>query len=139
MFSSSTIRSLINSLRSGNNSDSFSKTIEQMTVSFKSTPSIIAKDAKIDGEIYSSGVIEVEGQFKGRINSNSIIIREDGIVDGEIISDSINIRGNFIGNLKAKNVNVFKKAKVIGNIEYQSLSVEDGSSVDGQFKQMIDV
>ncbi len=138
MFSTSTLKLFTNSLKSGSNSDSFGKTIEQMTVAFKSMPSIIARDSKIEGEVYSSGVIEIEGQIKGRINSNSIIIREDGFVDGDINADSINIRGNFNGNIKARNINVFSKAKITGNIEYQSLSVEDGASIDGQFKQLSD-
>ncbi len=136
MFSTSTLKSFINSLKSGNSSDSFGKTIEQMTVSLKSIPSIISKDSKIDGEIYSSGVIEIEGCIKGRINSNSIVIREDGVVEGEINADSVNIRGNFNGTIKARNINVFSKARINGTIEYQSLSVEDGASIDGQFTQL---
>jgi cytoskeletal protein CcmA (bactofilin family) len=136
MFSTPTLKSFVNSLKSGSNSDSFGKTIEQITVSLKSMPSIISKDSKIEGEVYSSGVVEIEGKIKGRINSNSIVIREDGVVEGEINADSVNIRGNFNGNIKARNINVFSKAKINGTIEYQSLSVEDGASIDGQFKQL---
>jgi len=138
MFSTPALKSFISSLKSSSNSDSFGKTIEQMTVSLKSMPSIISRDSKIDGEIYSSGVVEIEGTIKGRINSNSIVIREDGIVEGEISADSVNIRGNFTGNIRAKNINVFSKATINGKIEYQSLSVEDGASIDGQFKQLSD-
>ncbi len=135
---STPLKSFINSLKSGSNSDSFGKTIEQITVSLKSMPSIISRDSKIEGEVYSSGVVEIEGTIKGRISSNSIVIREDGIVEGEINADSVNIRGNFTGNIKAKNINVFSKATITGKIEYQSLSVEDGASIDGQFRQLSD-
>ena len=131
-----TLKSFFNSLKNGSNSDAFGKTIEQMTVSFKSMPSIISKDTKIEGQITSSGVIEIEGHIKGHINSNLIVIREEGLVEGEIFADSINIRGNFDGTIKARNINVFSKAKITGTIEYQSLSVEDGASIDGQFKQV---
>jgi cytoskeletal protein CcmA (bactofilin family) len=124
------------SLKSGNNSELFSKSIEHMTSSLKSMPSIIAKDTNIDGDIKSSGVIEIEGKITGKINSNSVIIREDGLVEGEIIADSINIRGKFIGNIKSRTINIFSKAKIKGTIEYQSLSVEDGACIDGQFKQL---
>jgi cytoskeletal protein CcmA (bactofilin family) len=131
-----TLKSFFHSLKNGSNSDAFGKTIEQMTVSFKSIPSIISKDTKIEGQVTSSGVIEIEGHIKGQINSNSIVIREEGLVEGEIFADSINIRGNFDGTIKARNINVFNKAKITGTIEYQSLSVEDGASIDGQFKQI---
>jgi len=135
MFSNSTFKSFINSLKNGN-SNSFGKTIEQINISLKSTPSIIAKDSKIEGSFYSSGVVEIEGYIQGFINSNSIIIREGGGVDGEIEADSINIRGKVNGTIKARNINVFNKAKITGDIEYQSLSVEDGASIEGKFKQL---
>lgn len=136
MFSNSTLKSLANSLKNGSNSESFGKTIEQIERSLKSMPSIIARDAKIEGELYSSGVIEIEGYIKGHINSNSVIIREEGIVEGEVTADSINIRGSFNGNIKARNINIFSKAKINGVIEYNSLSVEDGACIDGQFRQL---
>ncbi|MFT7087284.1 MAG: cytoskeletal protein CcmA (bactofilin family) [Rickettsiales bacterium] len=137
MFSNSTLKSFTGSLKKGNNSDSLGKVIEYKGNS-KSMPSILAQDIKIDGEIHSSGVIEIEGSIKGIVKSSSIIIRESGSVEGEINADSINIRGLFSGNIKARNINVFSKAKVTGNIEYCSLSVEDGASIDGQFKQITD-
>ncbi|MFT6077264.1 MAG: cytoskeletal protein CcmA (bactofilin family) [Lentimonas sp.] len=132
----SILKSFSSSLKIGNNSELFNKNIEHMTNSLKSMPSIIAKDTNIDGDIKSSGVIEIEGKITGKINSNSVIIREDGIVEGEIIADSVNIRGKLIGNIKSKLVNVFSKAKINGTIEYQSLSVEDGACIEGQFKQI---
>lgn len=134
--SKSNIKSLINSLKSGSNAESFGKAIDQMATSFKSMPSIIARETKIDGEVTSTGVIEIEGLITGKIKSNSVVIREDGTIDGEVFADSINIRGNFNGNIKARNINIFSKAKINGVIEYQSLSVEDGACIDGQFKKL---
>ena len=130
-----TIKSFFNSLNSSR-SDAIGKTIDHMTSSFKSIPSIISKDSKIEGRIQSSGVVEVEGYIKGSINSNTIVIREGGSIEGEAIADFINIMGNFNGQIKAKNVSVFSKAKINGSIEYEVLSVEDGASIEGQFKQL---
>jgi len=131
------LKSLFNSLKNANDSDSFvGNSIEQISVSFKSMPSIISKNLSIEGVLQSFGVVEIEGQIKGNINSNSIVIREDGTVNGDINAGSVNIRGSFSGNIKAKNVNIFSKAKINGNIEYQSLSVEDGASIDAQFTQL---
>lgn len=132
----SSLKSLITSFKNSSNSESFGKTIENMSASFKAMPSIIAQDATIEGELRSSGVIEIEGLIKGKVTSNSIVIRENGIIEGEIEADSVNIRGNFDGTIRARNINIFSKAKITGTIEYQSLSVEDGACIDGQFKQL---
>lgn len=109
-----------------------------MTVINKSeTPSILSKTFKIQGDIKSSGILEIEGNAKGTIKGNSVIIREDGLVEGKIDSESVCIHGSFNGDIKADNINIFKKAKIVGNIEYKSLSVEDGAYIDGQFKRIV--
>lgn len=100
------------------------------------TPSIIAKTTNINGEINSSGVIEIEGKTKGIIVGNIVVIRECGSVEGKIEAEQLNIYGTFNGDIKSQNINVYKKAKIVGNIEYKSLSVEDGASIDGQFKMI---
>lgn len=123
-------------LKTGSNDSSLSKTFETLSSNFKSTPTIIARDLKIEGTLNSSGLIEIEGNIKGNINGNSVVLREDGIIEGEVIAESLNIRGKFNGTVRAKNISITSKAKVTGLIEYGSLSVEDGAYIDGQFKQL---
>ena len=125
------IRTKINSM----NSNGVSKKIGEITNNLKYTPTIISSDLVIDGKIDSKGLIEIEGVIKGTINGNSIIIREDGFVQGFISSEFLNIRGKFEGTIRAKNISISSKANVVGDIEYESLAVEDGASIDGQFKK----
>lgn len=103
---------------------------------FKSTPTIISKDLKIQGELYSGGIIEIQGAINGTINGNSVILREDGTVTGAVFAENFNIRGRFEGNIKAKFINISSKAKVRGEVEYETLSVEDGANIDGYFKKI---
>lgn len=130
------INSAFDSIKSAGNSETIGKTLENVTASLKTMPSILSKEIFVEGQINSPGIIEIEGKVKGSIVGNSVIIREDGFVEGKIEVDSISIRGKFEGDLKAKNISVFKKARITGNIEYQSLSVEDGAYIDGQFKKL---
>lgn len=102
----------------------------------KTTPTILARDLKFEGEISSSGVIEIEGRVNGTIKGNMIILRESGIIEGTVIADNFNIKGKFEGSIRSKQINISNKALVIGNIEYEVLSVEDGASIDGQFKKI---
>jgi len=103
---------------------------------FKSTPTIISKDLKIQGELYSGGIIEIQGAINGTINGNSVILREDGTVTGAVFAENFNIRGRFEGNIKAKFISISSKAKVRGEVEYETLSVEDGANIDGYFKKI---
>lgn len=123
-------------VKSSNNDGSIGKKFESFSTNFKSTPTIIAKDLKIEGNITGTGLVEIEGNIKGTINGNSVILREEGIVEGEVLAESLSIRGRFNGTIRAKNINITSKARVTGLIEYGSLSVEDGAYIDGQFKQL---
>ncbi len=121
---------------SSSSDNSITKKLEVISSNFKSTPTIIARDLKIEGQMNSAGLIEIEGIIKGVINGNSVIIREEGFVDGTIVAESLSLRGTFKGNIKAKNINIAGKANVAGEIEYELLSVEDGACIDGQFKKI---
>jgi cytoskeletal protein CcmA (bactofilin family) len=119
-----------------NEGSSVAKKIESITTNFKSTPTIIARDLTISGDLVSLGVIEIEGRIKGSVRGNLVILRENGFVEGDIFADSLSIRGSFEGNINAQNINICSKAKVLGEIVYESLSVEDGACIDARFKKI---
>lgn len=113
-----------------------SKNTSKSSSALKSTPTIIACDVSFEGEIKSTGLIEVEGKIKGTIIGNAVVIRESGYVEGSINAESVMVKGEINGNLTSKSVSVFSKAKVVGNIDYGTLSVEDGACIDGSFKRI---
>ena len=127
---------VISVVQNSSNDNSISKKIEIISTNFKSTPTIIARDLMVEGDLTSAGLIEIEGSIKGKINGNAVILREEGCVEGAIIAESVSLRGKFEGTIKAKTIAISSKARVIGNIEYEFLSVEDGASIDGQFKKL---
>jgi cytoskeletal protein CcmA (bactofilin family) len=122
--------------KGSSNDSSITKKLEEISSNFKSTPTIIARDLKIEGQINSTGLIEIEGIINGTINGNSVILREEGVVEGAIFAESLSLRGTFNGNIKAKHINIANKAHVTGEIVYESLCVEDGACIDGQFKKL---
>jgi cytoskeletal protein CcmA (bactofilin family) len=126
---------IIKSVRDKENS--ISKKLESIGRGFKYTPTILAHDLKIDGVITSLGLIEIEGLVKGIINGNSVILRENGFVEGTIIAESLSLKGKFEGIIRARNITISSKARIYGEIEYESLVVEDGAYVEGQFKRLV--
>ena len=101
-----------------------------------STPTIISADLSIEGEVKSSGLIEVEGTVSGNVNGHSVIIRENGTVSGTLTCNNLQLKGKFEGELNAKSINISNKAFLKGDISYETLSVEDGALIDGQFKRV---
>ncbi|MBP7710792.1 MAG: polymer-forming cytoskeletal protein [Rickettsiales bacterium] len=112
------------------------KKIELITPNFKTTPTILARDLTIVGELTSSGMIEIEGRIKGTVRGNLVILRENGFIEGDVFAESLSIRGSFEGNIHAQNIDISSKAKISGEINYGSLSVEDGACIDARFKKI---
>ena len=102
----------------------------------KNSPTILAQDLNFEGEISSTGLIEIQGNVNGTIKGNNVTLRESGKIEGTVIADHLNIKGKFEGSIKANKITISSKASIIGNIEYELLSVEDGASIDGQFKKI---
>jgi cytoskeletal protein CcmA (bactofilin family) len=115
--------------------DKMTSSIDNIKLRNSTVPSVLSETISIEGKINSSGIIEIEGFVKGEAIAKSIIIRQKGSYDGNIIADTIDIYGNFNGTLTVKNIRIFNKAIIKGNFIYESLYVEDGASIEGEFSK----
>ncbi len=102
----------------------------------KHPPTIIAADLHLLGNIISEGVLDVDGRIEGNIKCKCVTIRKNGSVKGDILADEVHIFGAVVGLVKAKDVHFFSTCHVEGVIMHESLTIEDGAFVDGQFKRM---
>ena len=84
------------------NDNSFVRKLESISSGLKSTPTIISRDLIIEGDILSGGIVEIEGNIKGTVKGNMVILRENGTIQGNVIAESFNIRGNFEGSIKSR-------------------------------------
>lgn len=99
-------------------------------------PSLLSKTLKVEGNLFSEGTVEIEGQIRGNIKGDIVTLRENANVEGDIRANIVNIKGYFKGQIFAEKVNISREARIFGNIQYFSLTVEDGASIEGQFKRV---
>lgn len=102
----------------------------------KSPPSVISADVNILGNIISDGVLDIDGRVDGNIKCRSATIRRNGRIMGDIVAESVQVFGEVVGTIKAQEVSLFATCRVEGVIMHESLTIEDGAFVDGQFKRM---
>lgn len=105
----------------------------------KSGTSIISKDLTIKGNLYSEGLLEIEGSIDGDINGNVVTLRESANVKGNILTKVLNLKGKFNGFIKSERINISGKANIKGTLEYISLCVEDGATIDGDLKRVNEI
>lgn len=99
------------------------------------TPSVIAGDMHVLGNIVSEGVLDIDGKIDGNIRCHTASVRENGRVKGDVIAEVVHVYGAVEGLVKAKSVILYATAKVTGTVMHESLSIEDGAFIDGKLKR----
>jgi len=90
------------------------------------------KETEIKGDLRFKGTFRVDGVFKGKIDSGSILIVGDsGRVEADVKIGHIIINGEIKGNITAsEKVEVNSNGKVYGTIISPKLVVEEGAYLE---------
>ena len=101
-----------------------------------SVPTYVGKGMRIEGKIWGTRPIWIEGEVLGSVDCDSeVIIGESGKVDATIRASIIKVNGFVEGELFAsKQIEIMSKGRVRGNITNipGSLVIHDGGIVEGQ-------
>ena len=101
-----------------------------------SVPTYVGKGMRIEGKIWGTRPIWIEGEVRGSVDCNTeVIIGESGKVDATIRASTIKVNGFVEGELFAsKQIEIMSKGRVRGNITNipGSLVIHDGGIVEGQ-------
>ena len=100
-----------------------------------SVPTYVGKGMRIEGKIWGTRPIWIEGEVRGSIDcASEVIIGESGKVDAIIKASIIKVNGFVEGELLAsKQIEIMSKGRVRGNITNipGSLVIHDGGIVEG--------
>ena len=90
------------------------------------------KETEFKGDLRFKGSFRIDGRFKGKIDSESIlIIGEHGRVDADIKVGYLIISGEIKGNIQAREkVEINTNGRVIGTIVTPKLTVEEGAYLE---------
>jgi cytoskeletal protein CcmA (bactofilin family) len=98
-------------------------------------PSFIAHDLVVSGNISTHGELHINGTVTGHVTAQVCVIDVNGRVDGEIRANAIFVQGTVNGPLSASHVHVYPGGRVRGDITHETITIENGADVLGQFKR----
>ena len=92
----------------------------------------------IKGEITSPYDIRIDGTFEGKVQTKGRVgVGEKANVQGDIICGNIDLWGKVDGNVFVKDTLALKEGCVVnGNLHVKSLSVELGSTFNGNCRMI---
>tara|TARA_B100001245_G_scaffold61921_1_gene42890 strand:+ start:35 stop:505 length:471 start_codon:yes stop_codon:yes gene_type:complete len=97
----------------------------------------IGETMQLEGDLRSSGSIDIAGLVNGNIFVSEIIISETGSVRGLVEASNIEINGHVEGKISADAVIVGKSAVIKGDVFFKNtLKTEEGADIDGYIKRV---
>jgi len=98
--------------------------------------SYIGETMQLEGDLRSSGSVDVAGLLNGNMFVSDMIITESGSVRGSIEAESIEVNGHLEGKITADIVIIGKNAVIKGDIFFKNtLKTEEGADIDGYIKR----
>lgn len=100
------------------------------------SPSIIASDVTITGDLISDGDIQMDGTVVGDVTGRTLTIGEQAQVEGSIAVKDLRVFGAVVGQVEAESVALSKNSKVMGDIVHHNLTIEQGATLEGNLRRM---
>ena len=97
----------------------------------------VGETMQLEGDLRSSGSLDIAGLINGNVFISDLIITETGSVRGSVEAASIEINGHVEGKISANTVIVGKTAVIKGDIFFKhTLKTEEGADIDGYIKRV---
>ena len=97
----------------------------------------IGETLQLEGDLRSSGAVDVSGLINGNVFVSDMVVTDTGSVRGSLEAISIEVNGHVEGKITADTVIVGKTAVIKGDIFFKNtLKTEEGADIDGYIKRV---
>lgn len=98
-----------------------------------STFSVLGADVAIKGNVEASADLHVDGTVEGDLTCTSLVQGESSQIEGGITADTARLSGSVRGTITVRELVILKSARIDGDVHYETLTIEQGASVNGRF------
>ena len=96
----------------------------------------VGETMQLEGDLRTSGSIDVAGLINGNIFVSEMTITETGSIRGTLEAATVEINGHVEGRINADTVIIGKTAVIKGDIFFKNtLKTEEGADIDGYIKR----
>ena len=104
----------------------------------KPPASVLSSDLHIQGNMKTTGDIQVEGTVEGDIRAHLLTIGETATIKGEVVADDVVINGRIVGRVRGLKVRLTSSARVEGDIIHKTIAIESGAHFEGSVQRQDD-
>ena len=99
--------------------------------------SYVGETLQLDGDLRTSGNLDIAGLVNGNIYVSEVTVTETGSVRGSVEASKIEINGHIQGKITADAIVIGKSAVIKGDVYFKNtLKTEEGADIDGYIKRV---
>ena len=93
----------------------------------------LGKGAEFTGKLMFNGSVRIDGDFKGSIFGNGMLVIGEGAeIEADIRADAVMISGEVRGKIDVKKtIRIYSTGKVLGDLNTPLFAVEEGAFFEG--------
>ncbi|MCX6089069.1 MAG: polymer-forming cytoskeletal protein [Atribacterota bacterium] len=92
---------------------------------------ILGDQSQLTGHFHTPGTVMVQGEYRGSIECQAMIVTRKGMIDAQIDAQSIEIWGVFNGFARSDKVICRSTSKIRGFIMSYGMGIEPGAIFEG--------
>ena len=98
--------------------------------------SILAADLVVDGDVASTGPVELQGRVAGQVKAPDILIAPTGAIDGTALAHDLAVQGQISGSVEALSVSLAASSVVRADVTHERIAIEAGAQIEGRLKRL---
>ena len=99
--------------------------------------SYIGETFQLEGDLRTSGSLDIAGLINGNVYVSEAIVTETGSIRGTIEASKIEINGHIEGKITADAIVIGRNAVIKGDVYFKNtLKTEEGADIDGYIKRI---
>ena len=99
--------------------------------------SYVGETLQLEGDLRTSGSLDIAGLITGNIYVSDVTITETGSVRGSVEAAKIEINGHIQGKITADAIVIGRSAVIKGDVYFKNtLKTEEGADIDGYIKRI---
>ena len=97
----------------------------------------VGETLQLEGDLRTSGSVDVAGLINGNVFVSEMVIAETGSIRGSLEAANVEVNGHVEGKITADSVIIGKSAVIKGDLLFKtSLRTEEGADIDGYIKRI---
>ena len=99
--------------------------------------SYISETLQLEGDLRTSGSLDIAGLINGNVYVSEATITETGSVRGAVEASKVEINGHIQGKITADAIVIGRDAVIKGDVYFKNtLKTEEGADIDGYIKRI---